>query len=237
MTLVAIPVMPGMNCELDAAHAVREVGGDAAFVHHRDTALPTGTTAVFLPGGFSYGDYLRAGAIARFAPVMDAVARAAADGVSVLGVCNGFQVLCEAGLLPGALARNVGARFICRDVHLRVETDRAAVTSTLQVGDVLRVPVNHGEGCYSADAATLDALEADGQVLVRYCAADGSVDEDDRSTNPNGSLRAIAGVTNAAGNVAGMMPHPERAIELLLGSADGRPFVEGLVAAGAEVTA
>lgn len=232
MALVAIPVIPGMNCELDAQHAVREVGGDTAFVHHRDTTLPTGTTAVFLPGGFSYGDYLRAGAIARFAPVMDAVARAAADGMPVLGVCNGFQVLCEAGLLPGALARNVSARFICRDVHLRVETTRSPVTATLQVGDVVRVPMNHGEGCYSADDATLDALEAAGQVLARYCAADGTVDEGDLATNPNGSMRAIAGVTNAAGNVAGMMPHPERAIEALLGSADGRPFVESLVAAG-----
>lgn len=228
-SLIAIPVVPGVNTELDSKYAVEACGGEAAFVHHRDTELPSETRAVWLPGGFAYGDYLRPGAIARFAPIFDAIGRAAADGMAVLGVCNGFQMLCEAGLLPGALARNVGARFLCRDAFVRVETAATPVTHVLHAGNVLLVPLNHGEGNYTADVATLDRLEANNQVLLRYCAADGSVDPDDRDTNPNGSLRAIAGVTNAAGNVCGMMPHPERAIEAILGSADGRPFVESLV--------
>ena len=158
-------------------------------------------------------------------------------GGYVLGVCNGFQMLCEAGLLPGALARNVGARFLCRDAYVRVETAATPVTHLLRPGHVLRIPINHGEGNYTADPATLDRLEANNQVLLRYCDSGGEVDPDDRESNPNGSLRAIAGVTNAAGNVCGMMPHPERAIEALIGSADGRPLVESLVkwAAGVPV--
>jgi len=235
--LIAIPVVPGVNTELDSEYAVAACGGEAAFVHHRDAALPAETAAVWLPGGFAYGDYLRPGAIARFAPIFDAIGRAAASGMAVLGVCNGFQMLCEAGLLPGALARNVGARFLCRDAHVRVETAATPVTHRLRPGHVLRIPINHGEGNYTADAATLDRLEARNQVLLRYCDAGGSVDDDDRRSNPNGSLRSIAGVTNEAGNVCGMMPHPERAIEALLGSADGRPLVESLVTWAAGVPA
>ncbi len=229
MSLIAIPVLPGVNCELDSAYAVELAGGNACLVHHEDKALPAETSGVYVPGGFSYGDYLRPGAIARFAPVMDAVAAAAAEGMPVLGVCNGFQVLCEAGLLPGALAKNIGARFICRDVYVRVETSGTPFSHRLHPGNVLRIPVNHGQGNFTADEGTLDEIEANNQVLVRYCDARGEVDPGDPGTNPNGSLRSIAGVTNRAGNVAGMMPHPERAIEGILGSADGRPIVESLV--------
>ncbi|MCC7078199.1 MAG: phosphoribosylformylglycinamidine synthase subunit PurQ [Acidimicrobiia bacterium] len=227
--LVAIPIIPGVNCEHDVAHAVRIAGGRSAFIHHTDRALPAETGAVYIPGGFAYGDYLRAGAIARFTPVVEAVARAAADGMPVLGVCNGFQVLCEAGLLPGALARNVGVRFLCQDVHVRLETAGTPASHRLKAGNVLRIPINHGEGCFTAPAEVLDLLETRNQILVRYCAADGTVDPADPVSNPNGSLRAIAGVTNPSGNVAGMMPHPERACEAILGSADGRPIVESLV--------
>ncbi|MCE7884835.1 MAG: phosphoribosylformylglycinamidine synthase subunit PurQ [Actinobacteria bacterium ATB1] len=227
--LVAIPIIPGVNCEHDVAHAISLVGGESAFVHHMEATLPSGTQAVYIPGGFSYGDYLRAGAIARFAPIVAAIGRAAADGMPVLGVCNGFQILCEAGLLPGALARNVGLRFLCQDVHLRVETAGTPVTHRLKAGNVLRIPINHGEGCYTAPTETIDRLEAGNQVLLRYCRPDGTVDPDDRESNPNGSLRSIAGVTNEAGNVAGMMPHPERASESILGSVDGLPIVESLV--------
>lgn len=235
--LIAIPVIPGVNTELDSVYAVEACGGEAAFVHHRETVLPAGTAAVWLPGGFAYGDYLRPGAIARFAPIFGAIGRAAAEGMAVFGVCNGFQMLCEAGLLPGALARNVGARFLCRDAHVRVETAATPVTHTLRPGHVLAIPLNHGEGNFTADAATLDRLEANNQVLLRYCDPNGVVDPDDGASNPNGSLRAIAGVTNEAGNVCGMMPHPERAIEALIGSADGRPLVESLVRWAAGVPA
>jgi phosphoribosylformylglycinamidine synthase len=227
--LVAIPVIPGVNCEHDVAYAVGLAGGDPAFIHHTEKVLPAETRAVYVPGGFSYGDYLRAGAIARFAPVVAAIGRAAADGMPVLGVCNGFQILCEAGLLPGALARNIGLRFLCQDVHVRVETGGTPVTHRLKAGNVLRIPINHGEGCYTAPPEVLDRLESGNQVLLRYCRPDGTVDPDDRVSNPNGSLRAIAGVTNEAGNVAGMMPHPERACEAVLGSVDGGPIIESLV--------
>lgn len=227
--LVAIPIIPGVNCEHDVAHAVRIAGGRSAFLHHEERALPAETGAVYIPGGFAYGDYLRAGAIARFAPVVEAIGRAAADGMPVLGVCNGFQVLCEAGLLPGALARNIDVRFLCQDVHVRLETAGTPMSHRLKAGNILRVPINHGEGCFTAPDSVLDALEAHNQILLRYCSRDGTVDPDDRASNPNGSLRAIAGITNTSGNVAGMMPHPERACEAILGSADGRPIVESLV--------
>lgn len=232
MTRVAIPVFPGSNCEHDVASAIREVGGEAVLVHHRETELPAGTTAVIVPGGFAHGDYLRPGAIARFSPIMAAVADAArVDGLPVLGICNGFQVLCEAGLLPGALAKNAGLRFLCREVHLVVEHAEGPFTHRYAPGAVLRMPINHFEGCYSADPDTLTELEVEGRVLLRYCAPDGTADPDDPVTNPNGSLRAIAGVTNADGNVAGMMPHPERAAEAILGSTDGRLLFESLLAA------
>jgi len=227
--LIAIPVLPGVNTELDTEHVVELCGGEAAFVHHTDRELPAETTGVWIPGGFSYGDYLRPGAIARFAPVVEAVRRAAAAGMPVLGVCNGFQVLCEAGLLPGALTRNVGARFLCRDTHVRVETAGTPFTHRLHEGNVLRIPINHHDGNYTADPDTIGLLESRNRVLLRYCDEKGNVDEGDRATNPNGSMRAIAGVTNEAGNVAGMMPHPERAVEAILGSTDGRPIVESLL--------
>ncbi len=226
---IAIPILPGVNCEHDVAWAVQLVGGDPVFVHHTDTTLPDATTGVYIPGGFSYGDYLRPGAIARFAPILSAVAAAAADGMAVLGVCNGFQVLCEAGLLPGALARNVRVRFTCRDVHVRIEATNSPIAARLGAGDVLRIPINHGQGNYTADEPTLDRLAENGQVLMRYCDASGVVDPANPDTNPNGSLRAIAGVVNEAGNVIGMMPHPERSIEAILGSTDGRAIVEALV--------
>ena len=229
MTRVAIPVFPGSNCEHDVAWAIREAGGDAVLVHHRETELPAGTAAVVVPGGFAHGDYLRPGAIARFSPIMAAVADAArVDGLAVLGICNGFQVLCEAGLLPGALAKNAGLRFLCRDVHLVVEHSDSPFTHRYAPGTVVTMPVNHFEGCYSADPATLTELEMQGRVLFRYCAPDGTVDPDDPATNPNGSLRGIAGVTNADGNGAGKMPPPARAADATLGPADGRPLFADL---------
>lgn len=229
--IVAVPIIPGTNCEHDVAHSLRLAGAEPVFCHHTDKALPADTVAVYVPGGFAYGDYLRAGAIARFTPVVDAIGRVAADGMPVLGVCNGFQILCEAGLLPGALARNASARFLCQQVNVRVETAGTPFTHALRPGVVLRIPINHGEGCYTADDGTLRDLEANNQILLRYCTDDGQVLPDDRAWNPNGSMQAIAGVTNIAGNVAGMMPHPERACEALLGSQDGRGILSSLVSA------
>jgi len=229
--VIAVPVLPGVNCEHDTVWALQELGGAGVLVHHRAEALPSGTQGVWIPGGFAYGDYLRAGAIARFAPVMQAISAAAGEGMPVLGVCNGFQVLCEAGLLEGALTRNQGLRFLCQDVFLRVETTASALTCCTEAGDVLRVPVNHGEGRFVAEKATLDELEAHGQVLLRYCSPDGEVDAEKEAWNPNGSDRAIAGVSNRAGNVVGLMPHPERAVEEILGAQDGRPLVRSLLEA------
>ena len=231
---VGVVVFPGSNCEQDAVWALRLAGADPVELWHESANL-AGVAAVVLPGGFAYGDYIRAGVIARFSPVMRAVAAFAGDGGLVLGICNGFQVLAEAGLVPGALLRNRSLRFVCREVAIAPE--RLDTPFTLLLGDrrPLRMPVAHGEGCYYADEATLDAMERDGRVLFRYVAADGmpALDPADPA-NPNGSLRAIAGVTNAAGNVAGLMPHPERAAEALLGSADGLPILRSLVAAAAE---
>jgi phosphoribosylformylglycinamidine synthase I len=191
--------------------------------------------AVILPGGFAYGDYLRAGVIARFSPVMRAVAAFAADGGLVLGICNGFQVLAEAGLVPGALLRNRDLRFLGRDVSIATERLDTPFTHALTSAGPLRMPIAHGEGCYFADAATLDALERDGNVLFRYVdGAGAAAADDDRAANPNGSLRAIAGVINAAGNVAGLMPHPERASEAILGSEDGAGIVRSLVESAAK---
>jgi phosphoribosylformylglycinamidine synthase len=193
---------------------------------------------VILPGGFAYGDYVRAGVIARFSPVMRSVAAFAADGGLVLGICNGFQVIAEAGLVPGALLRNRDLRFLGRDVRIVAERTDTPFTRGLETGRPLRLPIAHGEGCYFADEATLDTLERDGQVLFRYADASGATaGEGDRASNPNGSLRAIAGVLNARGNVAGLMPHPERASEALLGSDDGFAIIQSFVAAAAETAA
>ena len=217
---VAVVRFPGSNCDADAWHAADGAGHAATFVWHRSTDLG-GADVVVLPGGFSYGDYLRAGAIARFSPVMRAVAAHARAGGLVLGICNGFQILCEAGLLPGALARNAGLAFVCRWVTIRVDSTDTPFTAAYRRGQLLRAPVAHGEGRYVADPATLDQLEHDGRVVFRYV-----------GDNPNGALRDIAGITNEGRNVLGMMPHPERAAETLLGSTDGAALF-ALAAAGA----
>ena len=223
----AVIVFPGINRERDMARTLRLVSGRApALAWHADTALPAGTDLVVLPGGFSYGDYLRCGAIAARAPIMDAVRAFAARGGLVLGVCNGFQILCEAGLLPGVLMRNAGLKFICRDVYLRVERQRTPFTRSYRTGAVIRVPVAHGEGNYVADAETLARIEGEGRVLFRYAAPDGTLDP---AWNHNGAVNAIAGIVNAGGNVLGMMPHPENHVEAVMGCTDGRGLFEGLV--------
>jgi phosphoribosylformylglycinamidine synthase len=221
-----VVVFPGSNCDHDAYHALKHVlGQDVRFIWHKDSTL-SDIDAVVLPGGFSYGDYLRSGAIARFSPVMSSVIGFARDGGFVLGICNGFQVLCESGLLPGTLMRNASLRFVCRPVNIRVETTDTTFTSSLQHGDVLSIPVAHGEGNYFAERQTLEELEGSGRVVFRYCDAGGSITEE---ANPNGSLNAIAGIVNEQGNVLGMMPHPERHVETLLGSADGLGVFRSLI--------
>jgi phosphoribosylformylglycinamidine synthase len=223
----AIVVFPGSNCDHDAYHAVKHVlGHEASFVWHKDTSLG-GADVVILPGGFSYGDYLRTGAIARFSPVMQAVGGFAASGGPVLGICNGFQILLEAGLLPGTMLRNDGLKFRCEHVHLRVEQTDTPFTSRAAVGQVLRIPIAHGEGNYFADPGTIAGIEANRQVVFRYATADGQVTP---AANPNGSLANIAGICNARRNVVGLMPHPERACEAALGSADGLVVFESAVA-------
>ena len=212
-----VVIFPGSNCDHDAWYAVsHNLGRQAQFIWHQESSLGA-VDAVILPGGFAYGDYLRCGAIAKFSPVMEAVRRFAAEGGLVLGICNGFQILVESGLLPGALLRNRGLKFVCRHVSLRVETTHGPFTASAVRGQILRMPVAHGEGCYYADPRTLDALEAEDRVLLRYL------------DNPNGSLRDIAGICNERRNVMGLMPHPERAADLLLGSADGRVILESMV--------
>ena len=214
----AVIVFPGSNCDRDLAVALREVSGrDPAMVWHADTALPDGIDVVAVPGGFSYGDYLRSGAMAARSPVMRAVAHAAARGVTVLGVCNGFQVLTEAGLLPGALMRNTGLSFVCRDVALQVASTGTPFTRAYRAGETITVPVAHHDGNYTADEATLDRLEGEGRVAFRYAGA------------VNGSARGIAGIVNDAGNVLGMMPHPERRIEPAHGGTDGRRLFEAML--------
>ena len=213
-----VVVFPGSNCDHDAWYAVsHNLGQPCEFIWH-DSASLGNVDAVILPGGFSYGDYLRCGAIAKFSPVMSAVRKFAAEGGPVLGICNGFQILVESGLLPGALLRNRDLKFVCREVSLRVETANSPFTSAAARGQILRAPVAHGEGRYFADARTLDQLEAEDRVALRYL------------DNPNGSLRDIAGILSSGRNVMGMMPHPERASDLLLGSSDGRVIFESLVA-------
>jgi phosphoribosylformylglycinamidine synthase subunit PurQ / glutaminase len=230
---IGVVVFPGSNRDIDAVNALRVAGADPVVLWHDEVDLE-GVAGVLLPGGFAYGDYLRAGVIARFSPVMRAVARFAAEGGNVLGICNGFQVLTEAHLLPGALLRNRGLRFVSREVSIAAERLDTPFTDRLGERRALRMPVAHGEGCYYADEATLDELEANGQVLFRYVHPDGTRagGEDDRA-NPNGSLRAIAGVMNAAGNVAGLMPHPETAVEAVLGSDDGLGIIASFVATAA----
>jgi phosphoribosylformylglycinamidine synthase len=224
----AVLVFPGINRERDMARALRLASGhEPAMIWHAETSLPKGTDLVVVPGGFSYGDYLRCGAIAARAPVMDAVRAFAGSGGLVLGVCNGFQILCEAGLLPGVLMRNARLKFICRDVHLRVERSDSAFTRGYNAGQVIRVPVAHGEGNYEADEETVRQLEGEGRVLYRYCSADGVVDE---SSNINGAAQSIAGIVSARGNVLGMMPHPENHVEDIMGCTDGRGLFAGLVA-------
>ena len=213
----AVVTFPGSNCDYDLYKAVQQVGGDVSFVWHRERGLDD-YDAVLLPGGFSYGDYLRAGAIARMSPVMEDVVAFANAGGPVLGICNGFQILCEAGLLPGALVRNASLRFVSKAVHLRVEQTDTLFTADYTPGQVLKVPIAHGEGNYVADEATLERLEAEGRVVFRYVDAEGNPTDE---ANPNGSWHNIAGIANEAGNVLGMMPHPERAMEELLGSTDG----------------
>lgn len=218
---IGVVTFPGTQDDQDALRAVGLVGAEPVSLWHRDPDLH-GVDAVVLPGGFSYGDYLRCGAIARFSPVMDSVVAGAREGLPVLGICNGFQVLCESHLLPGALIRNSGMLFINRDVRLRVESDATAWTSDYRVGEEILIPIKNGEGKFTADERTLDALEAEGRVVVRY------------TVNPNGSARDIAGIANAAGNVVGLMPHPEHAVEELTGpypgpATDGLPFFTSIL--------
>jgi phosphoribosylformylglycinamidine synthase I len=227
----AVVTFPGSNCDFDLYKAVQQVGGDARFVWHRERGLGS-FDVVLLPGGFSYGDYLRAGAIARLSPVMEDVVAFAKAGGPVLGVCNGFQILCEAGLLPGALTRNESLRFESKDVLLSVERTDTVFTHDYAWGQVLRIPIAHGEGSYEADERTLERLEGEGCVAFRYVDASGRPSEE---ANPNGSLHNIAGITNEPGNVLGMMPHPERAMEALLGSTDGVPLFTSLASSLAAV--
>jgi len=224
---IGVVVFPGSNCDRDCVHVLRHVlGQEVVAVWHGETSLG-GLDAVILPGGFAYGDYLRAGAIAATAPIMTAVRAFAAGGGPVLGICNGFQVLLEAGLLPGAMLRNRGLQFLCRMVHVRVESTRTPFTGRLREGQVLRLPIAHGEGNYYAPPAVLATVEEAHQVVFRYCDGDGRVTPE---ANPNGSLRHIAGVCSPQGNVLGLMPHPERAAEEILGSVDGRLLFESLLA-------
>jgi phosphoribosylformylglycinamidine synthase len=214
---IAVVTFPGSNDDRDAALALERLGAEPRLVWHAEHELPPDTAAVVLPGGFSYGDYLRCGAIARFAPVMEAVTRFAADGGLVLGICNGFQVLCEAGLLPGVLRPNASLEFVCRDVDLTLERVDTPFTARAEARGTLTIPVKHGEGCYFADDELVAELEANGQVVLRY------------GDNPNGSVASIAGVTNRDANVLGLMPHPEHAVDPLLGSTDGALILGSLV--------
>jgi phosphoribosylformylglycinamidine synthase subunit PurQ / glutaminase len=221
-----VVVFPGSNCDHDAYYALGNVlDQPVEFLWHRSEQL-SGVDAIILPGGFSYGDYLRTGAIARFSPVMRAVEKFARDGGLVLGICNGFQILCEAGLLPGALHRNAGLRFICRQVHIRVEATDTPFTSAAAPGQVLQIPIAHAEGNYFCDEATLAELNRNRQIIFRYATADG---REDAAANPNGSLANIAGVCNRERNVVGLMPHPERAVEAALGSTDGLVIFRSLI--------
>lgn len=222
-----IVTFPGSNCDYDAFQTVTDIlGEEATYLWHKDHDLQ-GSDVIILPGGFSYGDYLRAGAIARFSPIMQEVAAHAKAGGPVLGICNGFQIACEAGLLPGALMRNSHLQFVSAEVRIRVENSDTMYTNLYERGEVLRMPVAHGDGRYVAPAGILEELEAEGRVIFRYADADGSISAD---SNPNGSERNIAGIINEGGNVLGMMPHPERACSPLLGSTDGVRLLESILA-------
>jgi phosphoribosylformylglycinamidine synthase len=221
-----VVVFPGSNCDHDAHHALGTVlKQPVEFIWHQSEQV-SGFDAIILPGGFSYGDYLRTGAIARFSPVMRAVEKFARGGGLILGVCNGFQMLLEAGLLPGAVLRNQGLRFICRHVHIRVENTNTPFTCAAAPGQILKIPIAHSDGSYFCDAATLADLERNGQVIFRYTTPDG---RDDAPGNPNGAIANIAGICNREGNIAGLMPHPERAVEDALGSADGRVIFRSMI--------
>ena len=224
--MFAVVQFPGSNDDRDVRFAMKAVvGADAELVWHKQAELPAQTAAVLLPGGFSYGDYLRAGAMAQYSPVMAAVRRFAEAGGPVLGVCNGFQVLCESGLLPGALLRNRQLQFVCEFVHVRVERAAAPFLSRASVGQVLRLPIKHGEGAFFAGPELLERLERNGQIALRYCGPDGAVSD---AANPNGSLRNAAGVCNERGNVLGLMPHPEHAVEAAIGGSDGLALLGSL---------
>ena len=221
-------VFPGSNCDHDAYHVIsKHVGQPVNFVWHKETDLSS-YDAVIVPGGFSYGDYLRAGALAHFSPVIQSVKKFAEEGKFVFGICNGFQILCESGLLPGALMRNRDLHFICRHVNIKIENDQTPYTSELESGKVLSIPIAHAEGNYVCDDETLAELEENNQIIFRYCDENG---ETSNEANPNGSLQNIAGISNKKGNVLGMMPHPERACEEMLGSNDGRDIFHSLTKA------
>jgi phosphoribosylformylglycinamidine synthase subunit PurQ / glutaminase len=223
---IGIVVFPGSNCDHDCQHVFRDVLGQSVqMVWHKEASLK-GLDAVVLPGGFSYGDYLRTGAIARFSPVMGAVTTFAHEGGMVLGICNGFQILLEAGLLPGVMLRNRSLNFICKDVYIKVENAATPFTGSCESGQVLKIPIAHADGNYYTDPVTLAAIKANAQVIFRYCTADGHVTPE---ACPNGSLDNIAGIRNAAGNVLGMMPHPERGAETLLGNEDGRLILTSMI--------
>jgi len=224
-----IVVFPGSNCEHDCYHVVKHVlRQEACFLWHKDRTL-SGSDCVILPGGFAHGDYLRCGAMAKFSPIMESVVRFSREGGRILGICNGFQILIEAGLLPGALVRNRNLQYICRDLWLRTESQDSPFTRQLRTSQVLRMPVGHGEGCYFADPKTLKRLEAEGRIAFRYCDEKGGLTAE---ANPNGSVQSIAGVLNEKGNVLGLMPHPDRSAERILGNEDGRKLFESLIAAG-----
>src|ERR1700744_4682064 len=225
---IGVLVFPGSNCDHDTYHVVAEVAKQPVTFLWHDSSSLEGCDAILVPGGFAYGDYLRTGAIARFLPVMQSVKKFAAEGGPVLGICNGFQILCEAGLLPGALMRNAGLKYICKQVYLRTETTATPFTQTLDKGEVLKIPIGHMEGNYFCDAATLGELEKSDRIAFRYCTEAGEVTS---KANPNGSISCIAGVLNEGNNVLGMMPHPDRSSEIQLGSADGLLLFSSLVSA------
>ncbi len=222
-----VVVFPGSNCEQDCHYAARLVGAQAAYIWHQDTDVSK-YDAIILPGGFSYGDYLRTGAVAKFSPVMDAILDFVDKGGLVIGICNGFQILLEAGLLPGAMLRNRDLKFICRYTDLVVENNQTNFTNKALSGELIRLPIAHNEGNYYADEEALGEMAANGQVVLRYCDARGTVNDD---ANPNGSLQNIAGIVNRQGNVFGLMPHPERAIEDVLGSSDGQMIFKSMISA------
>lgn len=221
-----VVTFPGSNCDYDTYHVLKDVMGfDTVQLWHKDTDLQQ-ADFIFLPGGFSYGDYLRSGAVARFSPIMELVIEHANKGGHVMGICNGFQVLCESGLLPGVLMRNEHQKFICKNIFLKTATTNSLITGVLQKDEVVKVPIAHAEGNFHASASVIEELENNDQVLFRYCDADGTVNE---ASNPNGSINNIAGITNSTRNVFGMMPHPERASESILGNEDGRKLFEGIL--------